>query len=113
MAYNGLMQATANSMTELGETSAEVKQYERLKLKGSIGSLLLTLLFITVAALWFGPILDGWVRERRGDIQWLRLISIGFSYAAMMEVLRLPLAYWSGCVLEHHFGLSNQTFPRW
>jgi STE24 endopeptidase len=107
------MEATSSMLTELGETSAEVKQYERLKLKGSIGSLLLTLLFITVAALWFGPILDGWVRERIGENRWLRLISIGFSYAAMMEVLLLPLAYWSGFVLEHHFGLSNQTFPRW
>src|SRR5215831_6524658 len=111
--YNCQMQATSNTCTELGETSAEVKQYERLKLKGSIGSLLLTLLFITVAALWFGPILDGWVRERIGENRWVRLIFIGFTYAAMMEVLLLPLAYWSGFVLEHRFGLSNQTFPRW
>jgi STE24 endopeptidase len=30
-----------------------------------------------------------------------------------MEALLLPLAYWSGFVLEHRFGLSNQSFVRW
>jgi STE24 endopeptidase len=101
------------SATELGETSPEVKRYERLKLTGSIISLVLTLILVAAAALWFGPRLDSWLRERVGDGRWLRLVVIGFIYAAAFEVLLLPLAFWSGFVLEHRFGLSNQTLARW
>jgi STE24 endopeptidase len=102
-----------DTFTELGETSAETKRYERLKLTGSIASLVISLAFVAAAALWFGPHLDGWLRGQIGDNRWLRLIAIGFGCAAAMEVLLLPLAFWSGFVLEHRFGLSNQSFPHW
>jgi STE24 endopeptidase len=107
------MQEHSDRLTELGETSPEVKQYERLKLRASILSLVLTLALVTAAALWFGPHLDSWLREYIGDNRWLRLVVLGFVYAALFELLLLPLAYWSGFVLEHRFALSNQTFARW
>jgi STE24 endopeptidase len=107
------MQEQTDAPTEIGETSPEVKRYERLKLRASIISLILTLALVTVAALWFGPHLDTWLRGYVGDNRWLRLVAIGFCYAAILEVLLIPLGYWSGFVLEHCFGLSNQTLPRW
>ena len=111
--YNELMQENSDSLTELGETSPEVKRYDRLKLSASLVSLALTLIFLALAALWMGPHVDTWLRVRVGDSRWLRLIVIGFVYAAALEVLLLPLAFWSGFLLEHRFGLSNQTFVRW
>jgi STE24 endopeptidase len=107
------MQEHSDTLTELGETSPEVKLYERLKLRASILSLVLTLALVTAAALWFGPHLDSSLREYIGDNRWLRLVVLGFVYAALFELLLLPLGYWSGFVLEHRFALSNQTFGRW
>src|SRR5438477_10049235 len=100
-------------LSELGETSAEVKRYERLKLTASIASLVLTLILLALAALWVGPHVDAWLRGIVGDNRWWRLIAVALVYAASLELLLLPLAYWSGFVLEHRYGLSNQTFGRW
>jgi STE24 endopeptidase len=100
-------------LTELEHASPEVKHYERLKLTASIVSLVLTLIALALAALWLGPHLDAWLRGIIGDNRWFRLTSIGFVYAAALEILLLPIAFWSGFVLEHRFGLSNQTFAKW
>jgi STE24 endopeptidase len=100
-------------MNELGQTSPEVKRYERLKLTASIVSLVLTLIFLALTAFWLAPHLDAWLRDRMGESRWLRLVAIAFLYAAALELLLLPVAYWSGFVLEHRFGLSNQTFGHW
>jgi STE24 endopeptidase len=103
----------SHSLTELGEISPEVKRYDRLKLVASIVSLVLTLVFLALAAFWLGPHVDAWLRAGIGDNRWLWLVIIGFVYAAALEVLLLPIAYWSSFVLEHRFGSSNQTFARW
>jgi STE24 endopeptidase len=107
------MQEHADTLTELGETSPEVKRYERLKLTASIASLVLTLILLALAALWLGPHVDAWLRGIVGDNRWWRLVAIAFVYAAAIELLLFPLAYWSGFVLEHRYGLSNQTLARW
>jgi STE24 endopeptidase len=99
---------------ELEPTSAEVKRYERLKLLANVLTLVLTVAALAFMALVGGPYLDQYVRDWTGtESRWLRLIVLGFLYAAGMEVLTLPLAFWSGFVLEHRFQLSNQTFARW
>jgi STE24 endopeptidase len=101
------------SATELEPTPADVKRYQRLKLAGSVGSLVLSLAFLILTALWIGPRLNDWLQERVGDSRWLRLIALAFMYAAALEIVTLPLDFWSGFVLEHRYQLSNQTFPRW
>src|SRR5438270_7580969 len=101
------------TLAELGEASPEVKRYERLKLTASIASLVLTLVLLALAALWLGPHVDAWLRGIVGDNRWWRLVTIAFVYAVSLELLLLPLAYWSGFVLEHRYGLSNQTLARW
>ena len=41
------------------------------------------------------------------------LVGIGFVYASVFELLTLPISFWSSYVLEHRYGLSNQTLGRW
>jgi len=106
-------EATLLAPTELGATSPEVKRYDRLKLTATIVSLALTVLLLALAALWVGPTVDAWLRQGVGESRWLRLVATGFVYAAGLEIVLLPLACWSGFVLEHRFGLSNQTLARW
>src|SRR4051812_3903518 len=107
-------------MTELPDvavvlepTPPDVKRYHRQKLTAGLCSLVLSLGFLLVMALRFGPGLDAAVRQRVGDDRWLRLVVLAFFYSAGAELLTLPLDFWSGFVLEHRYQLSNQTLGGW
>jgi STE24 endopeptidase len=104
---------TANSVTALEPAAPEVKRYERQKLTATIVNALLSLAALAVAALLLGPWIDGLVRRLTGDDRWLRLVAIGFVYASVLELLTLPVSFWSSFILEHRYGLSNQTLGRW
>lgn len=98
---------------ELEQTPPEVKRYQRQKLTGSIVSLVLSLAFLIAMALAGGPRLDDAIRTWTGPSPWLRLVVLAFVYAACLELLTLPIDYWSGFALEHRYALSNQTLPGW
>jgi STE24 endopeptidase len=107
------LQANADPTVELEKTPSEVKQYQRQKLTASIISIIVSLVFLAVMALWGGPWLDRVVRTWVGPNPWLRLVILAFIYAAGLELLTLPLDFWSGYILEHRYHLSNQTLPAW
>jgi len=108
-----LTQSAAESTQHLESNSSEVKEYQRLKLIASIASLLVTLVFLAVMAFFAGPWLDQMLRPWTGDNRWVRLIALGFVYAVAIELLTLPISFWSGFVLEHRFHLSNQSLGAW
>jgi STE24 endopeptidase len=91
----------------------EVKRYQRQKLNATIISLVIGIAFLLLAALWSGPLLDDLVRRSIGTNQWVRLVLLAFCYAAAMEILTLPVDFWSGYLLEHRYQLSNQTLAGW
>jgi STE24 endopeptidase len=101
------------SPVDLESTPPEVKRYQRQKLALSIGSLLISLAALVLLAFLGGPWLDQWVRSWVGESSWLRLIALGFLYAAGFELLQLPFSFFSGYVLEHRYYLSNQTLRAW
>jgi STE24 endopeptidase len=105
--------STVNGAATLEPAAPEAKRYERQKLTGTVVNAVLSLAALALAALLLGPRIDGLVRRIVGDNDWLRLVAVGFVYASVMELLTLPVGFWSGFVLEHRFGLSNQTFRRW
>ena len=107
------LEVNSDSATQLDSTPAEVKRYQRQKLTAQLCSILLGLAFVGVMALWGGPKLDNWIRSWLGENRWLRLIGLAFIYAASLEVLTLPLDFWSGFILEHRYQLSNQTLLQW
>ena len=45
--------------------------------------------------------------------EWLLVVLFGGLFFLSLEVLELPLAYFSGFVLPHRYGLSNQTLGGW
>lgn len=104
--------APADSL-DLEPTPPEVKHYNRLKLWAGLASLALSLTFLTLMALVAGPALDRAVRGAIGDNRWFRLVALAFIYGVGFEVLSLPLAFWTGYVLEHRHQLSNQTLGAW
>lgn len=101
------------SATELEQTPVEVKRYQREKLVVSICSLVLSLAALLFLALWAGPRLDQIVRQWVGDGVWLRLVVLAGMYAAALELLTLPLDFWSGFVLEHRYQLSTLSLRGW
>jgi STE24 endopeptidase len=104
---------TTEVLATLEPATPEVKQYERLKLTATIVNALVSLAAVAVAALLFGPQIDGLIRRVTGEHDSLRLIGIGFVYASALELLTLPVSFWSGYIVEHRYGLSNQTLWRW
>jgi STE24 endopeptidase len=107
------LEVPANPDLRLEPTPLEVKSYQRQKLTAQLSSTLLSLAFITLMALWGGPPLEQALRPWLGENRWVRLIALAFVYSASVELLTLPLGFWSGFMLEHRYHLSNQTFWRW
>ncbi len=75
--------------------------------------MILSLAFLALMAFWGGPRLDQLLRLWLSDNRWIRLVALAFIYAVSLELLTLPLDFWSGFILEHRYQLSNQTFLRW
>jgi STE24 endopeptidase len=102
---------------DLETAPPEVKRYQRQKLTAGIAALAITLAIIVAGAFWLGLWVDGLVRGFTDRFwpgnRWLHLAGIGFVYAAAVELLLLPLGFWSGFVVEHRHGLSKQSLARW
>jgi STE24 endopeptidase len=107
------LETTASGGTELEPTPPDVKRYQRQKLAAGLGSMVLSAGFLAVMALFYGPKVDRLIGQWTGDNLWFRLAAIGFFYAAALQLLTLPLEFWSGFILEHRYELSNQTLPQW
>jgi STE24 endopeptidase len=99
--------------TDLGPTPPEVKRDQSQKLLAGLANTLLALAFLLGMALVAGPHLDGWLRSWLGEDPWLRLLAVAVVVGGGMELLTLPLSFWSGFVLEHRYQLSNQTLGGW
>lgn len=98
---------------DLEPTPPEVKRYHRQKMVLGLASFALVFAFILFMALRGGLWLDEHLSRVVGESFWLRLIALGFVYAAAIELIGLPFRYLSGFVLEHRYQLSNQDFKGW
>ena len=110
---NTMNEATKLATTELAATPREVKAYQRQKLIARLINMVLGLTVLAILALAAGPgvnrILTGWV----GPSRWLRLAGMAVTVGVVLELITLPLDFWSGFILEHRYQLSNQTLAAW
>ncbi|MFL5242052.1 MAG: M48 family metallopeptidase [Gemmataceae bacterium] len=90
----------------------DVKRYQRDKLIASLTNLILTLVALAVLALWGAPALRESVNQAASN-RWIRLAVVGAMCGLILEILTLPISFWSGFILEHRHGLSRQTFAAW
>jgi STE24 endopeptidase len=98
---------------DLEAASPETKRYSKLKQYATFATMGLGLAFVLVSAFVVGPAIDRLLRDWIGDNRWLRLIAVGFIYAAGLELLTLPIDFWTSFILEHRYGLSNQSLLGW
>jgi STE24 endopeptidase len=91
----------------------EAQRYERQKLAAGIAGLGVGVAYVAVMAVWGGAWLDRLVEPWSFGSRWLRLYEFAVLFAAGAELLTLPIDFWSSYVLEHRYGLSNQSLAGW
>lgn len=97
------------------EELAEAKRYGRYDLACTLIDKVVDLGFMVVVALVLaGPIdawLSGWpLLDASRSLRLVALLGIVFGLSVLVS---FPLSFYSGHVLEHRFGLSNQTLLAW
>lgn len=97
------------------EELSEAKRYNRQELVCSLLDKALDVAFLAVAALILARPVDQWLGgyPLLEAHQSLRLIVLLLIVTGLHVCLSFPLSYYSGHVLEHRFGLSNQSLSAW
>ena len=98
-----------------GEELAEAKRYGRLDLICALVDKGLDVVYLAVMALLAARPIDAWLGSLPVlDRNWsLRLVVLVLIVIGLHVAVSFPLAYYSGHVLEHRFGLSTQTLAAW
>jgi STE24 endopeptidase len=94
-------------------TRDEAKQYSRSKLAVGLLKLLVSLVFLAAVLLSGASSRVHGLISRRTDNYYLQLSGYLLVFMAMSRVVLLGLDFYSGVVMEHRYGLSNQTTARW
>jgi len=98
------------------EQRAEAKRYSNISLACSIADMAIDLVYLGLMAFVFARPLDRWLASfpvLAGDQSMLRLLAL-FGIVMLLHILvSLPLSFYSHYIVEHQFGLSNQTLARW
>ncbi|OHB75721.1 MAG: hypothetical protein A2W31_09940 [Planctomycetes bacterium RBG_16_64_10] len=97
------------------EQLAEARQYGRLELICGLADKLLDLVYLAVMAFLVARPLDAYLQRSAllAGNDSLRLAALLLITLLVHLGVSLPLSYYSGHVLEHRFGLSNQDFRQW
>jgi STE24 endopeptidase len=106
------MATDATTPLELETASPEVKRYQRQKVTVAIVSTILSLAWLGLIGFVFGPQLAA-LYPSFEDERWLRLLASAAFLGVSLELLTVPLDFYSGYILEHRYHLSNQTIAGW
>lgn len=94
----------------------EARRYGRIHLALTIADMAVDVVYLGLMAFVFGPRIDAWLATfapLAGDKSMLRLLALFGILIGLHILVSLPLSFYSGYVVEHQFGLSNQTLVRW
>ncbi len=94
-------------------THGEAKQYFRSKLTVGLVKLLLSLVLLIIFLLSGASARLHGLVSRFTDNYYLQLSGYLLAFMVTYWVVLLGLDFYSGVVLEHRYGLSNQTVGRW
>jgi STE24 endopeptidase len=98
------------------EQLAEARRYGRISLALTLADMALDLVYLGVMALVFARPLDAWLASYQTPAwphSYIRLLCVYLAVMGLHMLVSLPLSFYSGYVVEHRFGLSNQTVRRW
>src|SRR5215208_2199804 len=95
------------------ERQKQAKEYARIRrrlwLVDTIFGAIYAILWLSLG---WGIALRNWLTTFTNN-QWLLVALFVAIFGGIYSILNLPLGYYSGFVLPHRFGQSNQTFKDW
>jgi STE24 endopeptidase len=95
---------------------AEARRYSHISLASTLADMAIDLAYLALMAFVFARPLDAWLASFAslgGDRSILRLLALFVMVLLLHILVSLPLSFYSGFVVEHRFGLSNQSLRRW
>lgn len=101
------------------EQLAEAKEYNGIALKLSLVDMAIDFVFLTLLVIFIAKPLDAWLASfplLSGDGVAARLVRLAAFFLVCMGLhycVSFGLSFYRSYVLEHRFGLSNQTLARW
>ncbi|MCA9267704.1 MAG: M48 family metalloprotease [Planctomycetales bacterium] len=97
----------------------EARRYGRVTLQLALADMALDFAFLLVFALWIARPLDAWLTGfslLAGQTLWARIIRLAAFLCVNLAVhvaVSIGLSFYRGYLVEHRFGLSNQSLARW
>jgi STE24 endopeptidase len=94
----------------------EARRYNRIHLALTLIDMAVDFTYLGLMAFIFGPRIDAMLATfapLAGEKSMLRLLALFGIFIGLHIIISLPLSFYSGYVVEHQFGLSNQSFRRW
>jgi STE24 endopeptidase len=91
----------------------QARRYARIQRRLMLVELGIGLLYLLA---W---LVSGWSQALKSTLEqwtsnpWLLVAGFGLLFGAGLSLLDLPVSYYSGYILPHRFGLSNQTLLSW
>jgi STE24 endopeptidase len=98
------------------EQRTEARRYGRISLGFTLADMSVDLAYLALMAFVFARPLDAWLAgfpALAGPQSMLRLLALLGIVIGLHILVSLPLSFIDGYVVEHRFGLSNQTLRRW
>jgi STE24 endopeptidase len=105
-----------SSEEQTPQQRAEARRYNHISLACTLVDMAIDLAYLGLMAFLFARPLDTWLsgfQPLSADHSILRLIALFMVVMLLHIAVSLPLSFYSNFVVEHRFGLSNQTFQRW
>lgn len=92
---------------------AQAKTYNRTKLLVGIASSIISFVLVAcIVVLGYSRTIQVFAEAATSN-PYLALIIFSIGVGFIQSVVTLPLSFYSGYVIEHKYGLSNQTVARW
>ena len=89
------------------------KEYASIRRKYMLLDLLLgAILLLAWLVLGWSTLLRDWIHSWT-QIPWIAVLVFGCIFGAVFTILDLPLSYYTGYVLPHHYQQSNQDLKSW
>jgi STE24 endopeptidase len=98
------------------EQRAEARRYNHISLACTLADMTIDLVYLGLMAFVFARPLDRWLAgftQLAGEHSILRLVALFLIVMLLHICVSLPLSFYSHFVVEHQFGLSNQSLRRW
>ena len=91
----------------------QAKEYAKIRRRFMLLDLVLgTVLLLVWLLLGWSALLRDWIFSWTQN-QWAAVITFGVIFGAVFSILDLPLTFYTGYILPHRYGQSNQTLRGW